>query len=397
MRIAYLHYLVDDDTALHHVRQFATAAKALGHRLDVHAMNLAAHGGQDVTQPTAGTRLRAQLRKSWGRFLHEPKELLWNARYVGREAKLLRANLPDVLLVRDHLLTASCVPVARRLHLPLVVEVNAPATESRLYLSQYMHLPFVPEWLEGWKLRNADAVTVVSSSLKDHLVERYGITSDKIAVIPNGADVDLFRPDAAADPVIVRRSPDEVVIGFVGSFQRWHGTELLASLIDEVARARRATRFLLVGDGPEAGQLRAAARGLGERVLFTGMVSHHRVPGLVAGLDIGVLPEADFYRCPLKVIEWMAAGKAVVAPDYGPLRDLLGGGRYGVLVRPRDPRALNQAVLALIDDPARRGALGAAAAAHARADLSWTHNARRVLATCERALRHRDNPVACAA
>jgi glycosyltransferase involved in cell wall biosynthesis len=383
MHLAYLHYLHGPDMALNHVRQFADAARALGHTVDVHAMNLAPAETAAAGRPRA-LRWRDAVKRRAGRYLHEPKELLWNARYVGRELALLRRTRPDVLLVRDHQLTSSCLAVARRLHLPLVLEVNAPAEESRLYFDQYFHVPWLPEYLEGWKLQRADAITVVSSSLKAFLVERHAIAADKIAVVPNGADVECFTPlpaaSAAGDTGCRRRPP---VLGFVGSFQKWHGTDLLVRLMTTVAAARPAARFLLVGDGPEIEKLRQAAAGLGERATFTGMVPHERIPALVAGMDIGVLPAADFYRCPLKVIEWMAAGRAVIAPAYAPLRDLIDDGVHGLLFPPHDADTLTRCALRAIDDPALRARLGDAAATRVRASLTWTHNAERVLAACQ--------------
>src|SRR5438270_5796122 len=137
MRIAYLHYLHGEDTALHHVRQFAAAAGALGHQVDVAALNLAPPpaAGPPGAARTPGARarldgLRRSARRRFGRYLREPKELLWNARYVVHELQRLGAGpRPDVLLVRDHPLTASTVAVAARLGLPLVYELNAPAAE----------------------------------------------------------------------------------------------------------------------------------------------------------------------------------------------------------------------------------------------------------------------------
>jgi glycosyltransferase involved in cell wall biosynthesis len=396
MRIAYLHYLYGQDTALNHVRQFTAAARGLGHQVDVHAMNLARDDRADPEPPLA-SRLRRALKDRASRYLHEPKELLWNLRYVRKEQRLLRWAAPDVLLVRDHLLTASCIPVARRLRLPLVLEVNAPVDESHLYLDQYLHLPWFPERLERWKVRHADAVTAVSSSLKQHLIDRYGIAADRVTVVPNGADLHLFRPGCPADPAVRWAVGDGPVVGFVGSFQKWHGTDLLARLITEVAAARPAVRFLLIGSGPEVDTLRHLTSAVGDRVIFTGHVPHARIPGLVANLDIGVLPEADFFRCPLKVIEWMAAGKAVVVPRYAPLQDLIDDGVHGMLFPPRDAQALIGTVLRLVDEPELRQALGAGAAARARASLSWRDNARRVLTACDAAVQHQRTNLAHAA
>jgi glycosyltransferase involved in cell wall biosynthesis len=429
MRIAYLHYLYGDDTALLHARQFAAAAAGLGHEIRMHAINLAppppaaagaagavAGGGAVTAEPAAAAaagstgqpavpdaprrrprgplarRLRWAARQRLGRYLHEPKELLWNARYLHHELALLAAGpRPDVLLVRDHSLTASSVLVAARLGLPLVYEINAPAAELALYYDEHLHLPLAAAWLEGFKLRRADAAITVSTALREHLLVRHGLrgwAADKIAVVPNGADLAAFRPANQPSPLARRLLGDsagETVIGFVGSFQKFHGIELLADMALRVAELRPRVRFLLVGDGPGALPARRRLSPLGARAVTTGAVPHAEVPGLVAALDVGVLPESSFYACPLKVIEWMAAGKAVVAPRHGPLREVLADGEEGVLFPPRDLEALVAAVLRLVDRPDLRRRLAAAAAARASASLSWTDNARGVVAVLDRA------------
>src|SRR6185369_1070702 len=108
MHIAYVHYQAPGDTALNHVTQFTDAARGLGHRVDVYAMNPAgdANGAGGATE-------HSSLRKVLSRYLHEPKELAWNVAYATKEVRMLRAARPDVLLVRDHYLTASCRAVAR--------------------------------------------------------------------------------------------------------------------------------------------------------------------------------------------------------------------------------------------------------------------------------------------
>ena len=388
MRIAYLHYLVEGDTGRHHVRQFAEGARRLGHEIEVCPMNLAAADGPAGGAARA-SRGRALLKRRLGRFLHEPKEILWNPLYVRAETALLRRLHPDVLLVRDHALTASPVVTARRLSLPLVFEVNAPSEEGRLFLDEYLHLPYVSRWIEAWKLRRADGVAVVSSTLKRMLVEAYGLSEDRVVVAPNGADVERFRPDRPPDPIL-GPGGGGAVVGFVGSFRRWHGTDLLARTIVEVGALRPGVRFLLVGDGPEAASVRDAVRPLGDRVVMTGRVEHARIPALTAAFDIGILPETLFYGSPLKVVEWMAAGRAVVAPGYPALSDLVEDGVHALLFPPGDASALARAVLRLVDDAALRSRLGEAAAARARAHLTWTDNARRVVGACEAALRRRD-------
>jgi glycosyltransferase involved in cell wall biosynthesis len=125
-----------------------------------------------------------------------------------------------------------------------------------------------------------------------------------------------------------------------------------------------------------------------ERLAFTGRVEHARVPGLVASLDIGLLAEAAYYQCPLKVVEWMAAGKAIVAPGYSPLHELLEDGKEGLLFPPGDLEAMTAALVRLIDDADLRRRLGQAAAERAHATLSWRDNARRVVEACDWAITH---------
>jgi glycosyltransferase involved in cell wall biosynthesis len=384
LRLSYLHYLTEGDTANHHVRQFAEAARGLGHQIDVVSLRQGGRAGRGSGDPLA----RA-ARRPLSRYLREPKELLSSFSHHRRELKLLRDSRPDVLLVRNHSLIGSALMTAARLELPLVLEINAPRAEGLAYDLEHLHIPILPDRLEALKLRRADAIVTVSEALRDYLVERRGADPARFVVAPNGADVSLFRPDTAPDPSLSEWRAGSAVIGFVGSFERWHGVELLAEMTLEVAAARPAARFLYVGAGPELPTLVERTATLGERVRFSGAVAHDRVAGLVATFDVAVMPESNFYGSPLKVLEWMAAAKAVVAPGYGPLREILDTEREGLLFEPRSARQLIASVLRLVDDPELRRRLGAGAARRVRDGLTWKDNARRVLAACRLALHRR--------
>lgn len=412
MRIAYLHYLDAADTAQHHVRQFAAAARALGHTVDVHAirappagadgmasgeMSGAVGGAESGAPPAPGGPSR--LRRALARYLHEPRALAANAWYLRREISCLRAGQrPDVLLVRDEPLAAASLLAAAHLRLPLVYEMNAPAVELALYRDEYLHLPAVAGWIEGLKLRRADAVVTVSGALRSHLLDRHraaagtALAEAKVVAVPNGADLTAFQPSTAPSALARRLLAAAAeagaagpVIGFAGSFQKFHGIDLLIETALAVGAARPAARFLLAGDGPGAARVRQGVAPLGGRAVLTGRVPHREVPGLVAAFDIGVLPDTAFYACPLKVLEWMAAGKAVVAPAYGPLRELIDDRRHGLLFPPRDGAALAAAVRLLVDRPELRQELGAAAAVRARTLFSWSDTARRVTAALAQA------------
>jgi glycosyltransferase involved in cell wall biosynthesis len=389
VRIAYLHYLSHDDSALTHVGEFARAARDLGTVVDVYAMNADVEPGAALASVSPSSSPRRSLKRRLSRYLHEPKDLVWNWRHLRKERRILGTSPPDVMLVRARLLTASFLVTARRLGLPVVLEVNAPVLESSVYKREYFHLPYIPSALERWQLAAADAITVVSSSLKSYFVDRYRLPPAKLTVVPNGADVTRFRPDVVPDPIRWRGDGTGPIVGFVGSFQEFHGVDMLARMIDRVARERPRVRFVLVGDENKAEALRPTIGRLGDRVFLAGRVPHHRVPALVNAFDIGVLPETAFYCSPLKVVEWMAAGRAIVAPRYGSLTDLIDHEVEGLLFPPRDEDALLAAVLQLVDDAERRRTLGAAARKRAVASLTWRANAQRVIETCRAAAARR--------
>jgi glycosyltransferase involved in cell wall biosynthesis len=382
VHIAYLHYLAAGDSALTHVTEFARAARALGADIAVHAVKEPA-GPAGAPPPATGRRLDRRL----ARYLHEPAELARNYALLARERAIVAARRPDVLLARVQLLTASYVLTARRARLPLVLEVNAPVLESETYQDHYAHLPWIPQALERWQLAAADEILVVSSPLRSYFMERYGLAADGITVVPNGADTGRFRPDV--EPAVPRPAGEAPVVGFVGSFQEFHGIDLLSRVITSLAAARPQVRFLLVGDGRGADAVRAATAPLGPRVVFTGRVPYERVPGLVTSFDIGLLPDTGFHCCPLKVVEWMAAARAVVAPAYPCVTDLVSDGVDGLLFRPRDADALVAVLTRLVDAAELRARLGAAARARVERSLTWSDNARAVLAACERAARRR--------
>ena len=384
MHLGYLHFLGPEAPGLIHVDEFVRATRALGHRIDVHAMR---HGPGRGSSNGQSSRQVSKLRRSASRYLHEPKKVLENLPFSVRQRGMLHKEMPDVVLVRNHTFEASSRWVTRSLGLPHVIEVNAPALESRVYFDQYAHLPVIPEVLEGWKLRRADSLTVVSSSLKSHFVETLEVEPEKVFVNPNGANVESFGRDLPCDSEVTARFDRHVVVGFVGSFQEWHGIGLLSSMMVRLASIHPDIRFLFVGAGPSMSSLQEDAGALGERVLFTGRVDHGRLPGLVSCLDIAVMPESNPYGSPLKVLEWMAAGTSVVAPRYGPLEDIIDSDVHGLLFPPKDLEALVAAVSMLVDNPELRRRLGQAAADRVCRELTWEHNADRALEACRFALR----------
>lgn len=228
-------------------------------------------------------------------------------------------------------------------------------------------------------LQRADLVACGTEVVADH-ARRLGIDDDKILITPTGVDLDRFSDRVDSERARRRLGlAGQFVVGWVGSFRRFHALE---QAIEAVARVDGAT-LLLVGDGPERAELEALARERGVAAVFTGTVPHGELPELLATMDVCLLlapPGQAFHYSPLKLAEYFAAGRAVVAPEVAQLADRLTDGVDAVLVPPGDVEALATAIGQLRGDPDRRRQLGAGARAAAEAHWSWDHDVRLVLA-----------------
>jgi glycosyltransferase involved in cell wall biosynthesis len=279
--------------------------------------------------------------------------------------------------------------VAARRRVPLLLEVNAPLAEERGRFGK-LALRRTAAALERLAWRRASRVLPVTEVLADK-IRAAGVPDARIAVVPNGIHPEEF-PTAAARPA---EADGPLVLGFVGFVRDWHG-------LDHVVRAMAAYRgarplaLQVVGDGPARAGLEklAAELGIADRVRFTGLAARDAVPGMIAGFDIALQPASVAYASPLKVFEYMAAGRAIVAPDQPNLREVLRQGETAILFDPGKPEAMWQAVLRLAEDPALRQRLGEAARAEIdHRDLTWAGNARRALALATEELGRMRRPV----
>lgn len=237
-------------------------------------------------------------------------------------------------------------------------------------------------WLErrgeGPALTAADLVAVGSGEVEDQ-VQRLGVAPARILHTPSGVDLDLF--DGAADAQRVRHRlglDGRFVVGWTGSFRRFHAVE---QAVDAAATVDDAT-LLLVGDGPERARVEAYARTRAVPAVFTGTVAHADLSDYLAAMDVAlVLAPADeaYHYSPLKLAEYLAAGRAVVAPALGQPAERLTHEVDALLVPPHDVGVLSAALQRLREDPALRERIGARAREVAVTDWSWDTQVRRVV------------------
>lgn len=371
LRILYSHRIQSRDGQAVHLEALVDALRAEGHTVRVvgpPGFEQAALGGEN--------RAIATLRRLLPPFAAELAELAYSIPSYLRLARAAAEFRPDAIYERYNLFYLSGAVLARRLGLPFLVEVNAPLAEERSRFGR-LRLRRLARWSEAFVWRRADAVLPVTEVLAGHVLAA-GADRARIRVIPNGIHPEEF----PAPPAPPAAAPAELRLGFVGFVREWHG---LDRVVREIAAWQGAPRLslLVVGEGPARPGLErlAAELGIADRVRFTGLAAREEVPGLIAGFDIALQPASVPYASPLKVFEYMAAARPIVAPDQPNLREVLEHGHTALLFDPARPGAMWEAVLRLATDPALRARLGDAARAEVfRRDLTWAGNARRVAA-----------------
>jgi glycosyltransferase involved in cell wall biosynthesis len=325
-------------------------------------------------------------------LFREAATLSYNIRFIAAARKLLTHKRARLLYQRHGRFVFAGALLSRLMGIPLVLEYNA----SEDWLAKHWDPTRFSPWLrlcERVSVKAASLVVVVSNPLKQQLME-VGVPAERILVNPNAVDPEWFHPNCGGAKVrqdLGIRSKD-IVVCFVGTFSYWHGVGVLEqairSLLDKSQHAGCPLKFLLVGDGPLAPQLRNALEPYAPngQVTFTGAIPHRSVRTYLDAADILVSPHVHmpdgrpFFGSPTKLFEYMAMGKAIAASALDQISDVLECGGTALLVRPGDPRELAEAIQRLAANAQLRIELGRNARETALARHTWRQNARRVLA-----------------
>ena len=386
MKILYHHRTASKDGQAVHIEEMIASLRELGHEVRV-----VAPGADAEEQPAGGDAMGdevgwvARLREHLPKAVYELLELGYSLVAYRKLLRAARDFKPDVIYERYNLFLLAGLMLKKRLGLPLLLEVNAPLAQERGAFGG-LGLPWLARWAEGVTWRGADFVLPVTAVLGQHITAR-GVATERVVVIPNGINEAHFATAPTSDEAKLALGwPQALVLGFTGFVRNWHGMDLVIRWMAS-ADAPANARLLVVGDGPARADLEALARelNLGERVRFTGVIPRGDVPAHVAAFDIALQPAVVAYASPLKLFEYLALAKAVVAPNQPNIAEVLSHGVNALLFDPKVPGALEQSLARLSNDAELRQRLGQGAhASIARLDLTWLGNARRVVALAAR-------------
>lgn len=379
MRILYMHRSLGDGGEGVHIRAMLRAFRARGHEVMV-----LAPGGDTIVDPgeVSSRTLASSVLSRMPAAMVELGEIVYGVGDGVRARRAAREFRPDLVYARHAAYTAAPLAAARTSGAPLLLEVNAPlALERAGDELRPLRFESIAHRQERRCFDEADHLLVVSTPLADYL-RGLGIDTP-IEVVPNAIHPEVYEqlPDRAAVRAELGIPAEALVVGFVGFIRAWHGVEMLLRAGSKVAAATGAPMHLLiVGDGPALPELRETGAGIvaPATVGFTGRVSHDAIPRYLAAMDITVSPRATFYACPLKLIEYMAAGTAVIAPDAANILDVVRPEVDALTFAPEQEGELAAALERVTRDAELRARLAATARHHAMTERTWEGNAARV-------------------
>jgi len=205
-------------------------------------------------------------------------------------------------------------------------------------------------------LRWTDEVICVATSDRDLAIRERLAVPDHVTVIYNGIDHTMFAGSPAHEECGTRRRAP-FIVGTVGRLHEQKGQTYLLQAAARVRAAVPMTRFRVIGDGPLRGSLEAEARALGVDEIVEFLGSRNDVPTQLQQFDLFVLPSL-WEGLPYVLLEAMAAGLPVVTTEFDGVREIIGGSAEGLVVPPRDPEALADAIIELLRDDRRRADIG---------------------------------------
>ncbi len=213
-----------------------------------------------------------------------------------------------------------------------------------------------------------------------------GKNVSKVELVTGAVDTETFAPNPASGREVraAHSLGDQPVVGYVGTFQEWHGLDDLIDAAKDILSTTRGVKFLMVGPYYKKTEEKVSAAGLADSFIFTGPIEYEQVPKYMNASDVLVAPynpqkiqSTEQVRkhglgSPLKVFEYMSVGKPTITTDVKPISDPVENGVTGYLVPPGDSRALGSAILAALDDPIAAANIGAAGRRFVVANYSWS-------------------------
>jgi glycosyltransferase involved in cell wall biosynthesis len=375
MKILYHHRIASKDGQFVHVEELTQALKRLGHEIIF-------VGPQVVDNSEFGAEggMIPLLKKFIPGFAYELMEFGYATLAYVKLWLAVKTHQPDCLYERYSLYMPAGIWIKRQFNLPMILEVNAPLFDER---SKYdgIALPRLARWTEEFTWRGADHVVPVTQVLANR-VSLVGVNANQLTVIPNGINLQRFGEFPETEVAKTNHGlQDRLVLGFTGFVRAWHRLDRVIDLLAQ-SKDGQKRHLLLVGDGPARENLEQHAKLLGvtDQITITGIIAREKVADYVAAFDIALQPDVVEYASPLKLFEYMALGRAIVAPDTANIREVLTDQKDALLFNGENLDAFSTAVENCCNNDQLRNQLGMQARKTiSERGFTWDNNAQRVI------------------
>lgn len=368
-----------------HMREMISAFRNLGHEvLPVIA------GGVEKGVNGGSRQIKSSFRKILPPYFRETiKDFLLLQKDKQLEQSLLQQVelfQPDLIYERGAYLQLSGCKAAGKYGIRHVVEINAPLTDEKNMLQGKSFFTRESGKMERELIYSAAKALVVSSRLKEYYVNKFSFNENKFLVVPNAVNLRLVKPEARLMDDIRSRFDlhGKTVVGFVGSIFKYHGVDILIDAFKEISSGAPDVKLMIVGDGEILGELKLLAENynISDKIIFTGNVRPSETFSFIEVFDIAVLPLTKEYMSPIKIFEYGALGKAIVAADVSSIRDVMVHGMHGILVPP-GKKALEGGIGQLINDSSLRKTVGENFRNKILAEHTWEKMAQKILSAVQ--------------
>ncbi|HLV88185.1 MAG TPA: glycosyltransferase family 4 protein [Candidatus Sulfotelmatobacter sp.] len=309
---------------------------------------------------------------------------------------------PDIVIATSPQLLVGLVGwwIAFTRQIPFIFEVRDLWPESLTAVGMGNEDSILHQSLKGiagFLYERADRIVVVTPAFREHLVQRWRVARERIAVVENGVESDLFSPQPETANHSFRRElgmEDKFLICYVGTMGMAHGLETLLDAAGSLARIHPEVQFMLVGEGAEKSRIQGLARSRNlENVRFLDQQPRERIPAFISASDacLVLLKKTDVFKTviPTKMLEFMSCARPLILGVDGQARQIVEAADAGVVIEPENSEQLARAIAHLAENRDVGAALGANGRSYVLEHFSRKKTAEKYLQVLDELLRSR--------
>lgn len=325
-------------------------------------------------------------------LLNEP--IFLNPRWIKRWSKkireVVRDNDIDALHVHDLPLVSAAITIGRINGIPVIFDMHENWPEAiRVYEERRVHgwkfwNVLLHKTLEKYCVKNANHIIVVVDEQRDRLIE-LGIPGEKITVVMNTVDLDVFN-DFNVDNKLVDRYKNDFVISYIGTFGPHRGLDTAINAMPIISEKISNAKLLIVGKGSNEKELKDLSKNLGieDKVIFTGWIELRNVPSYLTLSNVClVTPQASGHTnttIPHKLFHYMYMKKPVIVTDAKPLKRIIEETNCGVVVPSGSSTKMGEAAIRLYENKDYAKMLGENGEKAVKEKYNWKNEGKKLVA-----------------